>query len=83
MRWGDGDETQFIKRHREGSQFTTNECFFTLKNVRGSILGKFIGFYLDQKPLAFEEKFKDQLGDPRTNLEVFGDEVSFQECWQS
>ena len=28
----------------------------------------------DRKPLAFE----DQFGDPRTNLKVFGDEVTFQ-----
>ena len=44
----------------------------------GSFFGKLIGFIAPEMVPWLSKKPKDQPGGPRTNLEAFGDEVSFQ-----
>ena len=44
----------------------------------GSFFGKLIGFIAPEMVPWLSKKSEDQPGGPRTNLEVFGDEVSFQ-----
>ena len=44
----------------------------------GSFFGKLMGFIAPEMVPWLSKKSEDQPGGPRTNLEVFGDEVSFQ-----
>ena len=44
----------------------------------GSFFAKLIGFIAPEVVPGLSKKYEDQPGGPRTNLEVFGDEVSFQ-----
>ena len=41
------------------------------------------GFIAPEMVPWLSEKSEDQSGGPRTNLEVFGDEVSFQYFWKT
>ena len=45
----------------------------------GSFLGKLIGFIAPEPEMVpwLSKKSEDQSGGPKTNLEVFGDEVRF------
>ena len=44
----------------------------------GSLFGKLTGFIAPEMVPWLSNKSEDQSGGPRTNLDVFGDEVSFQ-----
>jgi hypothetical protein len=70
------------KMHQKGSRIINKCCFLEIFQVPGNIcLGEFgnlIGFIAPEMVPWLSKKSEDQSGGPRTNLAVFGDEVSFQ-----
>ena len=71
---GKTKEPFYQKNHDLGRLSSFPEHMFVL----GSFFGKLIGFIVPEMVPWLSKKSKDQPGGPRTNLEVFGDEVSFQ-----